>query len=208
MSRRLNSDISIELSPRESQLLEFAASGLTDQAISNELGISLATIATYWGRIRIKFGPLSRTEIVALHLQSRSQKEIDLLSNEIQVLKQQISADDTLAGLIQHSTNINPESIVIMDQEGVILYANVTTSEWIGYSNEELVGNRPVDFYFEDRVDMWWKWLELAKIAKDDDNLDAYYRHKDGTLLVLNTMVRWFVFDGKDYFVSTSRKVG
>lgn len=58
------------LSPRERQLLVMATNGLTDQAIANELGISLATVSTYWGRVRIKFGPLGRTEIVARYLRA------------------------------------------------------------------------------------------------------------------------------------------
>ena len=58
------------LSPRERQLLEMAKNGLTDAAIANELGISLATVSTYWGRVRIKYGPLGRTEIVARYLRA------------------------------------------------------------------------------------------------------------------------------------------
>src|SRR5262245_36101632 len=47
----------IELSERERQLIELAAEGHTDASIANELGISEATVSTYWGRVRIKIGP-------------------------------------------------------------------------------------------------------------------------------------------------------
>ena len=45
-------------------MLLLAAQGLTDQGIAHRLEISLATVGTYWGRIRIKIGPLSRTGLV------------------------------------------------------------------------------------------------------------------------------------------------
>ena len=46
-----------QLSPRELQLIEYATQGLTDTAIALKLGISEATVGTYWGRVRIKIGP-------------------------------------------------------------------------------------------------------------------------------------------------------
>ena len=58
----------IELSPREQQLITMAGEGLTDTAIANRLGISEATVNTYWGRIRVKLGPHNRTELVAIAL--------------------------------------------------------------------------------------------------------------------------------------------
>src|SRR5579862_4166396 len=71
--------LSISLSERERQLLVLAAQGFTDQGISHKLGISLATVGTYWGRVRIKFGPLSRTELVAVYLREESAATINEL---------------------------------------------------------------------------------------------------------------------------------
>src|SRR5690348_5144271 len=70
------------LSPRELQLLSFAAQGLTDNAISHKLGISLATVGTYWGRIRIKLGPLNRTELVANWLKEQPAVTVDQLKSD------------------------------------------------------------------------------------------------------------------------------
>src|SRR5579871_1864366 len=64
-----NPDLNESLSARERELLVLAMNGLTDQGIANKLGISAATIGTYWGRVRIKFGPLSRPELVARFVQ-------------------------------------------------------------------------------------------------------------------------------------------
>jgi DNA-binding CsgD family transcriptional regulator len=54
------------LSPREAQLLELAAHGLVDKEIAARLQVSVATVRTYWERIRKKLGASNRAEAVAL----------------------------------------------------------------------------------------------------------------------------------------------
>jgi DNA-binding CsgD family transcriptional regulator/GAF domain-containing protein len=61
----LESEAISQVSGRERQLLELSAVGLTDKQISLELGISSATIASYWRRLLRKFDAASRTELVA-----------------------------------------------------------------------------------------------------------------------------------------------
>lgn len=53
------------LSARESQILSLTASGLVDKQICAHLGISRNTLATYWKRIRAKFGFRSRSALVS-----------------------------------------------------------------------------------------------------------------------------------------------
>jgi DNA-binding NarL/FixJ family response regulator len=63
---------------REAQVLSFAAEGMTDKQIAAELGISLATVDTYWRRIRTKFDSTSRTEAVAKALNLKSASTITM----------------------------------------------------------------------------------------------------------------------------------
>lgn len=67
---------------REAQVLSLAAEGMTDKQIAAELGISLATVDTYWRRIRIKFDSTSRTEAVAKALNLKSTGAITLARQE------------------------------------------------------------------------------------------------------------------------------
>jgi len=46
-------EMMLELSVRERQVLSLAARGETDQGIANRLGISPATVNSYWVRIRL-----------------------------------------------------------------------------------------------------------------------------------------------------------
>jgi len=67
---------------REAQVLSLAAEGMTDRQIAAELTISLATVDTYWRRIRTKFDASSRTEAVAKALNLRSSGAITLAQQE------------------------------------------------------------------------------------------------------------------------------
>jgi DNA-binding CsgD family transcriptional regulator len=78
----VNDESDISRPNREAQVLSLAAEGMTDRQISGELGISLATVDTYWRRIRAKFDASSRTEAVAKALNLRSSGTITLALQE------------------------------------------------------------------------------------------------------------------------------
>jgi PAS domain S-box-containing protein len=132
-----------DLSAREGQLLELAAAGLTDTAIANKLGISEATVSTYWGRIRSKIGPFSRTELVAKTIRRKSQEVVSALREENHRLSQQLKVEAGEAGghnfykqLIEHAA----DAILIVSKEGLIEMLNDTAADLFGWSPEELVG--------------------------------------------------------------------
>lgn len=210
MSRKLRNDFTVELSPRELQLLEFAAAGHTDQAIANELGISLATIATYWGRIRIKFGPLSRTEIVAMHLRSASEREITGLKDQIELLKHQILDQDSKNALLLFSINECSDSVVILDSERKMVYVNQVTASWIGLSPNDLLGRSPSEFYVEDRVERWFQWFEATwnnpELPELSNNVESFFRHIDGTITVIVCNTKKVSFGDESYLLLVSRK--
>src|SRR6185436_6727018 len=94
------------LSQREKQLLDFAVRGYTDQAIANELGISLATVGTYWGRVRIKFGPFNRTELVALYLKEEAAVTLEKVREENRELVSQISEHAKTMAMLKSSLEL------------------------------------------------------------------------------------------------------
>src|SRR5689334_10514016 len=79
-----------QLSSRERQLMQMASEGMTDQRIAEKLGISIATVGTYWGRIRMKYGPFSRTELVAHFLHEIAGRTVDELEAKNSGLLEQI----------------------------------------------------------------------------------------------------------------------
>src|SRR2546423_3862540 len=103
------SDEPIEARPnREAQVLSFAAEGMTDGQISAELGISLATVDTYWRRIRSKFNAASRTEAVAKALNLKSAGAITLAQQEndrlILQMEEHLLLEEELQSRLQSET--------------------------------------------------------------------------------------------------------
>lgn len=137
-----------DLSPRELQLLSLAAQGFTDQAISHKLAISLGTIGTYWGRIRIKFGPLNRTELVANWLKLQATATLDELMLDNRRLLSEVRThamreqmlQATLDGLRQ-LIDPPPDAILIVNGEGKICLANALAEKMFGYEPGALEGS-------------------------------------------------------------------
>jgi len=135
------------LSTREEQLLNLAAQGLTDNAIALKLGISLATVGTYWGRVRIKMGPLNRTELVANYLQSQGSRAIAQLRRENESLLAQLDEHARTATMLRASLEMfqglletAPDAIVLVNERGTIDLANEQAEEMFGYVKGELLG--------------------------------------------------------------------
>ena len=131
-----------ELSPRERQLLDYAAAGLTDTAIATKLGISVATVGTYWGRVRIKLGPYSRTELVSIVLRSERETALEALRQEnahlVRQLNSQAASGD--ASLYQELMDNAPDAMILVLEDGTIQYGNVVAHELFGYDPGELDG--------------------------------------------------------------------
>ena len=135
------------LSPREHQLLSLAAQGFTDNAIANKLGISLATVGTYWGRIRIKFGPLNRTELVAIYLREEAASAVAELKSDNQTLMTQVAEHAKTVEMLKSSLELfrtlietAPDAIMLVNEDGVIELANEQAEEMFGFGHTELLG--------------------------------------------------------------------
>jgi len=111
-----------QLSARETQLLELAARGLTDEAIALTLQISVATVRGYWLRIRTKLGGSGRAELVAQWTQLNSDAETQRRTREYDVLTQANHAGyesalaDERAAMDKLLKDLNPEQRAIVEQ--------------------------------------------------------------------------------------------
>ena len=134
----------LQLSPRELQLIESASQGLTDTAIAHRLGISEATVGTYWGRVRIKIGPFNRTELVSIFLRARQEEALEAVRQEneqvVAELRKAASQKDASESLYQELIEHAPDSIVIVTETGTISSANRAAHEMFGYDFGEMNG--------------------------------------------------------------------
>lgn len=135
-----------ELSEREKQLVKLASEGHTDASIANELGISEATVSTYWGRVRIKIGPYSRPELIATVIRD----ELDTVVNDLRDQNKQLIEElqkttgkewgDPEANYYRKLVLQAPDAILIVDQEGKIETVNDECAALFGYERPELEG--------------------------------------------------------------------
>jgi len=135
------------LSNRERQILLLAAKGLTDAGIAQKLGISVATVGTYWGRIRGKHGQHSRTELVANFMREKASVALDELKKEnerlSEELAQKVKAVDTAKAtvdLLKRVLSSAPDAIMLINDQGIIEYANLEAERLFGYNHLELNG--------------------------------------------------------------------
>jgi PAS domain S-box-containing protein len=135
-----------KLSEREQQLISLAAQGFTDAGIAHRLGISEATVNTYWGRVRIKLGPMNRTELVAMALREEGERNIAGLKAENERLLSQLeqmqgerllTTDDALTRQLFEEA---PDAIVVVSESGEITLCNRQADEMFGYHRDELIG--------------------------------------------------------------------
>ncbi len=127
---------SSELSKRELEVLRLAAKGQTDQGIANLLGIGVATVGTYWIRIRNKMGTCNRTELVARYLRSEAHGVIAKLREENEHLHEAQAAFGLLTAMMETA----PDAILVVDAEGFVKLANDRAAELFEYEKGELEG--------------------------------------------------------------------
>ena len=180
------------LSPREKQLLEMAVAGMTDQAISNNLGISLATVGTYWGRVRIKFGPYNRTELVAIYLKDEAKHALSSLRDENDGLLAKIDEHAQTVQMLQSSLDLfrglietAPDAILIVSADGVIELANEQADVMFGYDAHELLGKKVEELiperYHEAHLKNRQDYAEHPTRRKMGEHAATVAKRKDGS---------------------------
>lgn len=135
----------LQLSDREKSLIQLAAAGATDTAIAHKLGISEATVGTYWGRVRIKLGPYSRTELVAIVLRGEQEEALNRLRQENAHLVEELRAasqspasgeSDFYRALIENA----PDAMILVTVAGTLSGANAAAHELFGYEAGAMEG--------------------------------------------------------------------
>lgn len=180
-----------KLSQREQELLTNATAGLTDNAIALKLGISLATVGTYWARVRMKVGPYSRTELVAVTLQLKQKAALEALrrENEQLVREFQLKVASGTSSWYYDLLENAPDAMILVSVEGLITYANLAATEMFGYAQDELRGkdllclipNRFRERHTEHRI----AYMEEPQRRQMGEHLETPAVHCDGTEFIV-----------------------
>lgn len=132
------------LSDRERQLVKLASEGHTDASIAHVLGISEATVSTYWGRVRVKVGPYSRPELIARLLRQELGDAVTSLrkTNQALIKELQLSTGkqwgDAAGNYYLKLVREAPDAIIVIDEHGAIELTNEEFDQLFGYEPGEL----------------------------------------------------------------------
>jgi PAS domain S-box-containing protein len=128
------------LSDQERKVIELAAEGMTDKGIAGTLGISPATVVTYWGRIRAKLGLHSRPELVGCFVTFRIQTDMNRLQKE---MEERVVQEKELMNEVQKLMavlNMAPEALLIVSPDGIIQSGNQEAASLLGCLTEDFPG--------------------------------------------------------------------
>lgn len=143
------------LSPREMELIRLASEGMIDTAIAHHLGISEATVGTYWGRVRVKLGPYNRTELVAIVMREEQERALAEIRKENEQtfaeLQNAMSHAAEQASIYREIVENAPDAMLLVTERGLISMANKAAYELFGYEpgtleNVELLCLVPVRY--------------------------------------------------------------
>jgi len=135
-----------DLSDREKQIVELASEGHTDTSIAHELGISEATVSTYWSRVRMKIGPYSRPELIARIIRTNCSRIVAELREQNKKLIGRLEKDtgqewgEDGANFYRKLLEEAPDAILVVNEQGNIETANQEAAKLFGYEENELPG--------------------------------------------------------------------
>ncbi len=141
-----------------------------------------------------------------------------LVTNVTELKKAEAKLQDAIAGLRASEVNLkalmeaSPDTLLVFDAEGDILYCNSRVHEMLGYRVEELLG-QPVDQLFPpDKRELHRQYRRQCRATPDTKTLrlpmDSAALHKSGEQIPVDIGLSPAKFDGKDVIMATVRDIG
>ncbi|MFN8218587.1 MAG: PAS domain-containing protein [Fimbriimonadales bacterium] len=173
MPHRLNI---ADLSERELQVLELSIQGMTDKSIAAELGLSVATVHTYWIRMKNKLGGATRAEVVAAAMSRSVNRTMAENQRLIQEVMRRAAVEEDLMrsqNVLQSIIDAAPDLIYLKDSSGRYEAVNTTFAASVGLTADEIIGKTDFDLYPEEEARRYQlsdrKVLQTGEIWEADD---------------------------------------
>lgn len=157
------------LSERERKILTLAGEGLIDKEIAQHLEIQLATVRTYWERLRVKLGASNRTHAIALALPYLLDVEREDRRHIEEINRFIIRAVEDIA-------------IFTCDGKGIVTSWNIGVERVLGYHEDEWVGQMPnIIFAPEDALNNDAEKELIEASARGISVNDRWHVRRDGS---------------------------
>jgi len=159
----------VVLSDREQKILTLAGEGMIDKEIAQHLEIQLATVRTYWERLRTKLGASNRTHAIALALPLLLDMEREDRRQVEEINRFIIRAVEEIA-------------IFTCDGQGLVTSWNIGVERVLGYREDEWIGQMPnVIFAPEDALYSDAEKELIEANARGISVTDRWHVRRDGT---------------------------
>jgi len=171
------------LSDREEQVLLLSTKGLTDKEIARKLNLSIATVNTYWVRIRTKLGGANRAELVAAALNKNAEETLTAKELENQRLISEVvrraEAERALResqSRLQSIIDGTPVVVYIKDLQGRYTLVNKEFETLVGKDRKDILNRRDLDIFDVHRAEQLRsldnKVLELGEPIEIDETFE------------------------------------
>ena len=169
-----------DLSEREQQVLTLSTQGFTDKEIARELNLGLATVHTYWIRIKQKLGGVTRAEVVAAAVLRSAGDSISTVESEkaelLAEIRRRAKAEEELmraSQLLQAIIDATPDIVFVKTADGRYELVNKRFSEISGVSGEEAHGHTDHELFGEIGVQYAASDERVRKTEEPVENLDV-----------------------------------
>jgi PAS domain S-box-containing protein len=196
------------LSEREEQVLLLSTKGLTDKEIAKKLNLSIATVNTYWVRIRTKLGGANRAELVAaaLHMNAEetlTAKEIEnqrLISEIVRRAEAEKALRDSQEKL-QSIIDGSPVIVFTKDELGRYTLVNKELEALVGRDRKDILGKRDVDIFPPEVVESFKE--ADARVIQQGETIEQEVRVNmgDGERVFLSVKFPLIDVDGSRYAI-------
>jgi PAS domain S-box-containing protein len=141
-----------------------------------------------------------------------------LVTNVTELKKAEEKLQDAIAGVRASEVNLkalmeaSPDTRLVIDADGRMLYCNSRVQEMLGYRVDELLG-QPVDMLFpRDKRQQHKQYRQQCRDASATRTLrlplDLVALHKNGQQIPVDIGLNPAKFDGKDVIMATVRDIG
>jgi len=196
------------LSGREEEVLLLSASGLTDKEIAQRLGLGVATINTYWKRMREKLGGVNRAELVAAVLRRNADdiltaKELENFNLISEVVRRTVAEREVSESKrrLQAIIDGTPVIIFVKDMQGRYLLVNKQLEALVKRDRRQMLGRRDSEL-FEPNIAAQFRSTDQAVMESGEPSeTEETYTDEAGTRCYLTLKFPLTDSDGTMYGV-------
>lgn len=135
------------LSAREREVLYLATQGCADKEIAVKLDISIATVNSYWVRVKSKLGPHTRSKLICDYLEAEfaeTQKSLQEENQRLRAAFEELLGKGANLSLFKENwvtiAKQSADAIVVADRAGQIELVSPAAADMFLYDSPDMIG--------------------------------------------------------------------